>query len=81
MIPLQIVAIQPNVVIATKKHHSLLHIENTQTENQDQGDSSLTLNNHAYATIQDTVVLATAVVLKKNAKNEYKPCRLFLDSG
>jgi hypothetical protein len=34
-----------------KKHHSLLHIENTQTENQDQGDSSLTLNNHAYATI------------------------------
>jgi hypothetical protein len=57
-----------------------LHIENTQTENQDQDDSSLTLNNHAYATIQDTVVLATAVVLIKNAKNEYKPCRLFLDS-
>jgi hypothetical protein len=64
-----------------KKHHSLLHIENNQTENPDQGDSSLTLNNHAYATIQDTVVLATAVVLIKNAKNEYKPCRLFLDSG
>jgi hypothetical protein len=69
-----------------KKHNSLLHIENTNQstaiENQEQGDSALTLNNHSLSKSQvnNTVVLATAILVK-NSKGRYQLCRLFLDPG
>ena len=66
-----------------KKHHSLLHVD---TSSQ-QGNTT-TLNNvstHAnhstYSNQSNTVLLATAIVLIKNSKNQNQPRRIFLDPG
>ena len=63
-----------------KRHHSLLHVDSS-----GQSDLTTTLNNYSTHVNQsihhDNVLLATAIVLIKNAKNRYESCRIFLEPG
>jgi hypothetical protein len=61
------------------KHHTLLHI----TQPAQQNDESITTNNHTLSVnnVTESVLLSTAVILIKNRKNQYVPCRAFLDTG
>jgi hypothetical protein len=61
------------------KHHTLLHI----TQLAQQNDESITTNNHTLPVknVTESVLLSTAVILIKNRKNQYVPCRAFLDTG
>jgi hypothetical protein len=57
------------------KHHTLLHL----TQPAQQNDESITTNNHTLPVknVSESVLLSTAVILIKNRKNQYVPCRAF----
>jgi hypothetical protein len=61
------------------KHHTLLHL----TQPGQQNDEAITTNNHTLPVknVTESVLLSTAVILIKNRKNQYVPCRAFLDTG
>ncbi|XP_063911926.1 uncharacterized protein LOC135128776 [Zophobas morio] len=62
-----------------KKHNTLIHTDEADADE----NSSVTLSNHSSSLLKcsDSVLLSTAVVLIKNAKNEYEICRALLDPG
>ncbi|XP_063924727.1 uncharacterized protein LOC135138680 [Zophobas morio] len=62
-----------------KKHNTLIHTDEADADE----NSSVTLSNHSSSLLKcsDSVLLSTAIVLIKNAKNEYETCRALLDPG
>lgn len=69
--------------LCNKRHHTLLHNNKNDSNIESNADAQVVLANHSARPKPNinVVLLATAIVKIKNHKNQYEPCRVFLDTG